>query len=178
MAFIVDSAPEDKPKIVFTAAMMAMQNFGFFLMYFMCYLVSINGAANVSCQDIRFWVGFFALDCFVESFVCVWMAMGGYMSDKCLFIFGWLAHLVVALGYCIATVGVPAALYSDDGKACTKDSGNAAGYVLQAVYPLHLALFMVYVYMMLCQTYWSCVKPSLYGAPKLSNAEQATNGEI
>jgi len=171
MAFIVESAPEDKPKIAFTAVMMAMQNFGFFIMYFMCYLVSITQnptTTDDSCAGLRFWVGFFALDCFVESFVCVWMAMGGYIDSKCTFIFGWLAHLVVALGYCAATVGVPAELYSDAGKICTKDSGLAAGYVLWGVYPVHLCLFMVYVYMMLCQTYWSCIKPSLYGAPSAS----------
>ena len=43
-----------------------------------------------------FWVGFFGLDCFVESFVCVWMGMAGYTDDQTLFPVMWVFHLLVA----------------------------------------------------------------------------------
>ena len=80
----VRSIPEDKPKIMFYAAMMFIQNFGFFLMYFQMYKV-IPDLESGDCETLRYWVGFFALDCFVESVVCVWMGMGGYTDDGCLF---------------------------------------------------------------------------------------------
>ena len=80
---------EDKPKILFYGAMMAIQNFGFFLMYFGVFPqipLSIDGV--LECETLRFWVGFFGIDCFVESFCVLWMAMGGYTSSGPGFAFG------------------------------------------------------------------------------------------
>ena len=94
------SSPADKPKILFYGAMMAIQNFGFFLMYFLIWLFVPLGD---TCSDTRFWIGFFSLDCFVESFCVLWMAMGGYVDSTCWFIFGWMLHLVVAMPYCVAS---------------------------------------------------------------------------
>merc|ERR1712086_1166163 len=84
------------------------------------------------CEDLRFWVGFFALDCFIESFCCIWMAMGGYIDDKNMFTFGWILHLVVALPYCISTVGIPVAIYAADGESCRTAMGPSG----QAVVPV------------------------------------------
>ena len=86
----VISLPEDKPRIVFYGAMMAIQNYGFFQMYYQIWpSIPVSGSATgLECDSLRFWVGFFALDCFIESFCCLWMAMGGYTDDKCMFTFG------------------------------------------------------------------------------------------
>merc|ERR1719446_1881140 len=101
------SLPADKPKILFYGAMMAIQNFGFFVMYYQIYPFIPMSMGPVDCSDLRFWVGFFAIDCFIESFCVLWMAMGGYVDDRCMFIFGWLLHLFVALPYCVSTVFIP-----------------------------------------------------------------------
>jgi len=141
--------------------MMAIQNFGFFLMYFQFYLwtptVDSTGSTD-ACSDTRFWVGFFALDCFIESFCVLWMAMGGYTDSNCMFTFGWLLHLVVALPYCICTVGIPLALYAEEGQRCRQGMPLGMGKAVIGVYWTHCALFMVYVWMMLSITYYSFVK--------------------
>jgi len=84
--------PEDKPKIAFNAAMMWVQNFGFFLMYLMMWIFMPK---EDKCNSLRFWVGFFSLDCFLESFVCLWMGMAGFTDDSTLFPVMWILHLVV-----------------------------------------------------------------------------------
>jgi hypothetical protein len=113
------------------------------------------------CDTIRFWVGFFALDCFIESFCCLWMAMGGYTDSCCMFAFGWILHLLVALPYCISTVGVPISLYSDGGKVC-RDAMGPGQFPLVAIYWTHCGLFVVYVWMMLSITYYSFVKATFF----------------
>eukprot|EP00419_Tripos_fusus_P052627 CAMPEP_0172799274 /NCGR_PEP_ID=MMETSP1075-20121228/1782_1 /TAXON_ID=2916 /ORGANISM="Ceratium fusus, Strain PA161109" /LENGTH=168 /DNA_ID=CAMNT_0013636943 /DNA_START=65 /DNA_END=571 /DNA_ORIENTATION=+ len=162
MAMTVRSLPEDKPKILFYAAMMWVQNFGFFMMYFLLYQ-SIPELRDMGkggeCDTLRFWVGFFALDCFVESFCCIWMAMGGYTDSVCLFPVMWIVHLLVALPYCISTVTIPMAIYSDDGKVCRESAGPNL-YSLVPVYWTHCGLFLVYVWMMLSITYFSFLKPT------------------
>ena len=156
----VVSLPADKPKIVFHAAMMAIQNFGFFIMYFFIYnMIPVSVPGVLDCDTVRFWVGFFALDCFIESFCVLWMAMGGYTDDGCMFTFGWFLHLFVALPYCLCTYTIPAAMYSDDGLVCL-DSMGVAGATLVVTYWTHAVLFLVYVWMMLSITYYSFVKPS------------------
>eukprot|EP00442_Polarella_glacialis_P038521 CAMPEP_0115102664 /NCGR_PEP_ID=MMETSP0227-20121206/34055_1 /TAXON_ID=89957 /ORGANISM="Polarella glacialis, Strain CCMP 1383" /LENGTH=183 /DNA_ID=CAMNT_0002498835 /DNA_START=35 /DNA_END=586 /DNA_ORIENTATION=+ len=161
------SMPEDKPKLMFYAAMMWMQNFGFFLMYFMMYTaIPEPEGGGGECTNLRFWVGFFALDCFVESFVCVWMAMGGYTDDGCLFPVMWILHLLVALPYVLCTFTIPHAIYSDDGKACRALAG-APLYPLVPVYWTHATLFSVYVWMMLSVTYYSFVKPTFFPYTKV-----------
>ena len=68
------SLPEDKPKIVFHAAMMAIQNTGFFHMYW-----SVLGDTphDATCDGTRFAVSFMAVTCFMVSFLCVGMGFGG-----------------------------------------------------------------------------------------------------
>ena len=155
----VHSLAEDKPKILFYGAMMAIQNFGFFIMYFQIFPHITN---TTECHTLRFWVGFFALDCFVESFCCLWMAMGGYIADTFWFGFGWILHLLVALPYCISTAGIPMAMYSAEGTTCRASMGSA-GLTLEPVYWLHAAMFLVYVWMMLSITYYSFLKATFFG---------------
>ena len=154
----VSALEKDKPKILFYGAMMAIQNYGFYQMY---YSIFPHISVTAECTGLRFWVGFFALDCFVESFCCLWMAMGGYVSDPFWFAFGWILHLLVALPYCISTVGIPMAMYSADGTTCRASMGPA-GIALEPVYWLHAALFLVYVWMMLSITYYSFAKATFF----------------
>jgi hypothetical protein len=153
------SLPADKPKIVFYGAMMAIQNFGFFLMYYP-FFTSIPAIAD--CETLRFWVGFFAIDCFVESFCVLWMAMGGYVEDNFWFKFGWILHLIVALPYCVCTVGIPLAMYGEDKGEVCRNAMGPAGYALEAVYWTHCVLFLVYVWMMLSITYYSFAKATFF----------------
>merc|ERR1711988_901480 len=160
MGYITKSLPEDKIKIMFYAQMMFIQNFGFFLMYYIIY----GAIPELStCSDMRFWIGWFAMDCFVESFVCVWMGMAGYTDDSTLFPIMWIAHLVVALPYCLCTITIPLAIYSDDGKTCRK-AGQPSLYRLEPLFWVHCAFFMFYVYNMLGITYYSFVKPTYFSA--------------
>ena len=161
---------EDKPKIAFYGAMMAIQNFGFFIMYFFIFnMIPISVPGVLDCNTVRFWVGFFALDCFIESFCVLWMAMGGYIADNCMFTFGWFLHLFVALPYCISTAGVPIAIFSSEGTLCRAAMGPA-GLTLVSVYYVHAALFMVYVWMMLSITYYSFIKPTFIKTTKVADA--------
>ena len=121
--------------------MMAIQNFGFYLMYYQIYLTI---PVMDDCSNTRFWVGFFALDCFVESFCVLWMAMGGYIDSTCMFAFGWILHLLVALPYCICSVGIPVVVYSAEGALCRTAMGPT-GLALVPVVWTHVALFGVYV---------------------------------
>ena len=98
-------------------------------------------------------------DCFIESFCCLWMAMGGYVGSNFWFAFGWILHLLVALPYCISTVAIPWAMYTDQGKMCRNAMGDA-GDLYSIVYWVHCCLFMVYVWMMLSITYYSFLKPT------------------
>ena len=157
----VRSLAEDKPRILFYGAMMAIQNFGFFIMYYQIYPTIPMSVGLVNCQTLRFWVGFFALDCFIESFVVLWMAMGGYTDDKCMFAFGWTLHLIVALPYCVSTVGIPVSMYADEGKVCRTAMGQT-GDALSVVYWVHCILFIVYVWMMLSITYYSFAKVTFF----------------
>ena len=145
---------EDRPKLVFYAAMMTIQNFGFFIMY---YVVFGDIPDIDECSNLRYWVGLFALDCFVESFVCVWMAKAGYTEG--FFKLMWVVHLLVALPYVLCTFTIGINLYSDDGIAC-QAANSGPLYKLTAVYWTHVGLFNVYVWMMLSITYYSFVKPS------------------
>jgi len=148
----------DKPQIVFYAVMMTIQNFGFFLMY---YTMFGYLPADTNCTDLRFWVAFFALDCFVESFVCVWMAMGGYTNDSGLFKVMWVLHLLVALPYVLCTITIPNAIYADEGQKCIAANAGPL-YPLTPTFWVHCALFLVYVWMMLAVTFLSFVKPVFF----------------
>merc|ERR1711988_131783 len=165
------SIPEDKPKLMFTAFMMFVQNFGFFLMYF---LIWMEIPLHDDCEDLRFWVGCFALDCFVESFVCVWMAMAGYTDDQN-FPYFWILHLLVALPYVLCTITIPLSIYADSGVTC-RNAGSARMYPLVAVFWTHCGLFNVYVWMMLSVTYWSFVKPTFapFGGEKVEAPSAGT----
>ena len=112
---------------------------------------------GTDCNNMRFWVGFFAIDCFVESFCVLWMAMGGYTGSCGWFAFGWILHLLVAMPYCISTVGIPVVLYSTEGTTCRAAMGPS-GFAVVGVYWTHCALFMVYVWMMLSITWYSFLK--------------------
>jgi len=159
------SAPEDKSKIVFHAAMMAIQNFGFFIMYWDIYKMTPATTADDICDGTRWITGFMAFTCFAVSWLCVGMGYGGYTSDKVLFPLYWILHLAGGLCYCYCTVAIPLEIYSDDGKACTKVSPT--GPTVEAVWILHAALFLGYVINMLSITFFSFLKPSFFSKSKL-----------
>ena len=138
----VKCLPQDKPKILFYGAMMAIQNYGFYEMYYPLFLAVPD---TTECSSMRYWLGFFALDCFVESFCCLWMAMGGYVEDPCWFAFGWLLHLFVALPYCLCSVVIPYIIYNGDGAVCRESHMGIYGKTLEPVVWIHVSLFMVYV---------------------------------
>jgi len=162
MPLRVMSLPEDKPKIVFHAAMMCVQNMGFFVMYYDIWgdtPYHFNG-----CHGIRQAVGYMALTCFCVGFLCVGMGFGGYTDDFGVFWLYWLLHLVGGASYSICTVLIPRAMYSDDGQDCLRyDEGpysRVNGERLEYVYYLHAVLYLVYVGSMLSITYFSFAKPS------------------
>jgi len=161
--------PEDKPKIAFNAAMMWVQNFGFFLMYLMMWIFMPKAE---KCNGLRFWVGFFSLDCFLESFVCLWMGMAGFTDDSTLFPVMWILHLLVALPYVLSTFTIPSAMYSDDGKACVQSSSLLKP--LEPIYIVHASIFLVYVVMMLTVTYFSFLKPKFFRKSSLTSDSSQT----
>jgi hypothetical protein len=192
----VKCLPADKPKILFYGAMMAIrtppiqpcaspratasparfptrlsgvprpENYGFYSMYYPLYL-AVPPAAE--CGTLRFWLGFFALDCFVESFCVLWMAMGGYVEDRRWFAFGWVLHLLVALPYCVCSVAIPYTVYTGDGLTCRTTHMGPHGDALLPVVWLHVALFLVYVWMMLSITYYSWAKATLFASKQVAN---------
>ena len=154
----VISLPVDKPKIVFHATMMAIQNFGFFTMYY-----DLWGATPPEslCTETRTWVAAMAITCFCEAFLCVGMGFGGYMDDVCLFAFYWFAHLIGGGAYTLCTVFIPLARFSEQGLACSAlDPIN--GERVKVVYFVHAALYLVYVGGMLAITYYSFLKPTCF----------------
>eukprot|EP00472_Partenskyella_glossopodia_P012383 CAMPEP_0197528206 /NCGR_PEP_ID=MMETSP1318-20131121/24260_1 /TAXON_ID=552666 /ORGANISM="Partenskyella glossopodia, Strain RCC365" /LENGTH=165 /DNA_ID=CAMNT_0043083203 /DNA_START=88 /DNA_END=585 /DNA_ORIENTATION=+ len=152
------SAPEDKPKIVFHAAMMAIQNFGFFMMYY-----DIWGAtpAGDTCSDTRFWCAFMSLTCFYVAFICVGMGYGGYTDDGVIFPLYWFLHLAGGACYTVCTIGLPVTRFSDEGKDCATLS-PVNGDRLEAVIIMHISLYLVYVGSMLSITYFSYIKSTFY----------------
>merc|ERR1719181_1834992 len=114
---MVLSLPEDKPKIVFHATMMAIQNFGFFIMYFDIWGSTPHTAV---CADTMLWTGWMAMTCFCVAFLCVGMGFGGYIDDTLTFALYWFAHLVGGASYTLCTVFIPIARFSEEGKACAK----------------------------------------------------------
>ena len=128
------------------------------------YFIMFGSFPNIaSCDNLRFWVGFFALDCFVESFVCVWMGMAGYTEDSRLFPIMWVLHLLVALPYVLCTFTIPAAIWSTEGEECRATTGFDSGlFPLVTVYYVHACLFLVYVWMMLSITYFSWAKATFF----------------
>jgi len=147
----------DKTKIVFHAAMMSLQNFGFFIMYFAVWLAT--PAAEV-CAETRFAEGFMALTCFLVAFLCVGMAFGGYTEDGFIFALYWIAHAVPAVGgYTTCTFLIPTARFSESGWACAALE-PVVGSVVQGVYIVHAGLYWCYVGNMLSVTYFSFLKPT------------------
>jgi len=150
------SLPEDKPKIVFHAAMMAIQNFGFFTMYYDIW----GDTPHIEvCDGTRLGVGFFSLTCFFVAFLCVGMGYGGYTDDTFVFGLYWLLHLVGGACYTVGTILVPMERWSNDGKACA-ELAPTNGERLAYVYYCHAGLYLVYVGSMLAITYYSYVKPT------------------
>merc|ERR1712086_68472 len=89
--------------------------------------------------------------------------MAGYTDDSTLFPIMWIVHLLVALPYVLCTITIPIAIYSDDGTACRNTLGSKGPmYAIVPVYWTHCSLFLVYVWMMLSQTYFSFLKPSYF----------------
>lgn len=157
-AMRVQSLPGDKPKILFHAAMMVIQNFGFFTMY---YDIWGDTSPEDICDGTRFVVAFMAMTCFMVAFLCVGMGFGGYTDDKIVFALYWLLHLVGGACYTLCTILIPLEFWSDNGKECAAlipVNGNR----LEAVYIMHAALYLVYVGGMLSITYFSCVKPTFF----------------
>ena len=191
----VNSLPEDKPKIAFHSAMMAIQNFGFFMVskfyspklkkdipslthhsiirYAPQMYWDIWGATsyNTTCQGTRNSTGMMAMTCFCETFLCVAMAYGGYISDKLLFPLNWVLHLFGGICYIICTITVPLNRWSPEGVACAK-LNPVNGDRLSTVYIFHASLFMVYVVGMLSITYFSFIKATCFNKQKLHQAEE------
>ena len=157
---------DDKPKIVFHAAMMAVQNFGFFTMYFDTWGDTPDAGV---CHDTRFWVAFMAMTCFCEAFLCIGMGFGGYTDDAFVFPLYFLAHLVGGGCYTLCTVAIPLARYSSDGKECAALS-PVNGDRIQLVYIMHAALYLVYVGGMLSILFFSYLKPKRLQKKKVSPA--------
>merc|ERR1711988_977813 len=150
----VESLPEDKPKIVFHAAMMAIQNFGFFTMYYDTW----GATPHVeTCDTTRAAVSMMALTCFCVTFLCVAMGFGGYIDSKAQFTLFWFAHLIGGSFYTACTVTIPSARFSDEGVECAK-LAPVTGERIASVYYLHAALYLVYVGGMLSITYFSFLK--------------------
>ena len=155
------------PQIVFHAAMMSLQNFGFFIMYFAIWL---NTPAAEVCAESRFAEGFMALTCFLVAFLCVGMGFGGYIDDAFTFALYWIAHAVPAVGgYTTCTFLVPLARFSDTGVECATRA-PVTGSVVQGVYIVHAALYWCYVGNMLSVTYFSFLKPTFKFSVKPSVA--------
>mmetsp|Transcript_15746 Transcript_15746/g.49477 ORF Transcript_15746/g.49477 Transcript_15746/m.49477 type:complete len:163 (+) Transcript_15746:73-561(+) len=154
----VDPYEEDKPKIVFHAAMMAIQNFGF-----MTYYNDIwddTPDAKV-CEDTRFAVAFMSMTCFMVSFLCIGMAFGGYIGSNGTFALYWLLHLVGGACYTACTFMIPMARWSDDGKLCAAIN-PVNGERTKAIWYMHVSMYMVYVGGMLSITYFSFLKPTYF----------------
>jgi len=136
----------DKIKIVFHIAMMSVQNFGFFIMYFALWLStpSVPNRSGVDvCEETRFAEGYMALTCFLVSWLCIGMGFGGYTEDAVLFPVYWVAHATPAvLGYCVCTFLVPMARFSESGEACAALS-PVIGKAVQGVYIVHAGLFFL-----------------------------------
>merc|ERR1711924_380109 len=91
--------------------MMAIQNFGFFTMY---YDIWGDTPFSDTCGSTRYAVGMMALTCFCVAFLCVGMGYGGYIDSKLNFTLFWFAHLVGGSMYTACTVIVPLARWSDE----------------------------------------------------------------
>jgi len=153
----VKSLAADKPKIFAHAAMMMIQNFGFFMMYFDSWIATPDAEV---CAETRFAVGYMAVSCFLFAFLCVGMGFGGYIDDGFTFALYWIAHAVPAVGgYSVCTFLVPLARFSETGIACA-NLAPVAGSRLQVVYIVHAALYWCYVGNMLSVTYFSFLKPT------------------
>jgi len=153
----VKSLPADKPKIVFHAAMMSIQNFGFFMMYLAAW--ALQPPSDV-CSETRFASGFMSMSCFLVAFLCVGMGFGGYIDDNFTFAFYWIAHAIPAVGgYTSCTFLVPIARFSETGVACAS-LAPVAGSIIQVVYIVHAGLYWCYVCNMVAVTYFSFVKPT------------------
>ena len=154
MGLLVKSIGDDKTKILFHMTIMAMQNFGFFVMYFIIWGF-IPAAAT--CDNTRFQVGWFAMVCFGETFGVVYMAFGGYIDDTATFLLGVLIHHGIAAMYCICTATIANAIWSDEGKACAAIN-PVNGERLKAVWIVHASIFLFYVWGMLNIKYYSIIK--------------------
>ena len=150
----VFSHPNDKAKIFGHAAMMAIQNFGFFNMYSSIWA---STPRNDTCDSTRYATGMMACTCFCVAFLCVGMGMGGITDDKKAFTVFWFAHLVGGSMYTASTVIIPVALWSTAGEACAA-LDPAFGDRAKTVYIMHAALYLVYVGGMLSITYFSFLK--------------------
>eukprot|EP00322_Chrysochromulina_rotalis_P020053 CAMPEP_0115863380 /NCGR_PEP_ID=MMETSP0287-20121206/18660_1 /TAXON_ID=412157 /ORGANISM="Chrysochromulina rotalis, Strain UIO044" /LENGTH=202 /DNA_ID=CAMNT_0003317827 /DNA_START=35 /DNA_END=643 /DNA_ORIENTATION=+ len=151
------SLTADKPKIVFHVAMMSIQNFGFFLMYFALWMSTPE--ADV-CAETRFAEGFMSLTCFLVAFLCIGMGFGGYTDDPVIFALYWIAHAVPAVGgYTTCTFLIPLARFSETGVACATLS-PVIGTIVQWVYVVHAGLYWCYVGNMVSVTYFSFLKPT------------------
>ena len=154
---IVKSSPADKPKIVFHATMMAIQNYGFFAMYFATWMAT--PAAEV-CAESRFAEGYMALGCFLVAWLCVGMGFGGYIDDGFVFALYWIAHAIPAVGgYTVCTFLIPMARFSPTGDACAA-LAPVVGDVVKYVYWTHAGLYWCYVCNMVSITYLSFLKPT------------------
>jgi hypothetical protein len=169
----VRSSAEDKPKIVFHAVMMAIQNFGFFTMYYDAWGATPGPVGDTDpCEGTRSAISFMAMTCFAVAFLCVGMGFGGYTDDATVFALYWFAHLVGGACYTVATVTVPTERWSDEGKQCAELS-PVNGDRIAIVYYMHAALYLVYVGGMLSITYFSFVKPTYF---KSQNRIPVSNG--
>lgn len=151
---VIYSLPQDKPKIVFHAAMMAIQNFGFMVLYNSTWAATPHAEV---CDSTRYAVGLMSMTCFLVAFLCVGMGFGGYTDDKPLFFVMWYLHLVGGSLYTASTVIIPVARYSDDGNKCA-DLAPTNGERVNAIWIMHASLYMVYVGGMLSITYFSFLK--------------------
>merc|ERR1711871_408720 len=161
---LVSSLPEDKPKIVFHAVMMAIQNFGFFVMYFMLYVMTPyttdKSIPYYHCASSSAAFGTMAITCFFVTWLCIGMGFGGYTDDALVFGLYWYAHLIGGSMYTGCTLTVPWAIYSDDGEECFEHA-ELVGKISHAVFSAHAGLYMVYVGGMLSITWFSFLKNCL-----------------
>jgi len=188
----IKSHPEDKVKIGFHAAMMAIQNFALYQGYFE---VWGDMPRTDACQETRAALQIMAGTCMFVQFLCVGMGLGGVSDDPITFVVFWILHAIG--GVCFYTTGTyltPTAWWSEDGRVCrgqmdhvpypeggqkewgwAGQSSNADR--LDLLVGVHLATYWLYVYSMLAITYFSFLKVT-FVVPMLEEMEEKKSSKM
>jgi len=151
--------------------MMCIQNYSFFLGFWNQYS---RITMDPDCAGVRWWLGYDAVVCWIESFFALGMMLGAvWDGPKVLWWLFFVLHLIDAVpGYTFATIFLFKNVHSKEFEACAAADPSIGDATTVASYVQFCSGYVFYVFFMLALIYLVVIKKDDEEGPFLEEVDQ------